>query len=211
MSGKIVLTFRNYYCRCDRNSRTLGHMSYMLRRYSAGWTLVGTVCIVCAYNNKNSYMIRVPSLYPLTARSCGIVSSVAHRSPYTQTTPPTQRPTLFFGVVTNLSTSQHCYFLFNETVEIAPPLCVHYYCCCLLFRKNEKSYLMYVVTTGYFAESVPSFIQARRDGMAVQALLTPQPGPTGYYHRELLILTPEGRRVDLLTVTDCHGILVGDC
>ncbi|CAM9283901.1 unnamed protein product [Pylaiella littoralis] len=49
--------------------------------------------------------------------------------------------------------------------------------------------------------------QARRDGMAVQALLTPQPGPTGYFHRELLIRTPEGRRVDLLTVTDCHGIL----
>lgn len=47
--------------------------------------------------------------------------------------------------------------------------------------------------------------------MAVQALLTPQPGPTGYFHRELLIRTPEGRRVDLLTVTDCHGILVGSC
>lgn len=45
--------------------------------------------------------------------------------------------------------------------------------------------------------------------MAVQALLTPQPGPAGYLHRELLIHTPEGRRVDLLTVTDCHGVLVG--
>ena len=45
--------------------------------------------------------------------------------------------------------------------------------------------------------------------MAVQALLTPQPGPAGYLHRELLIRTPEGRRVDLLTVTDCHGVLVG--
>lgn len=46
--------------------------------------------------------------------------------------------------------------------------------------------------------------------MAVQALLTPKPGPTGYYHRELLIRTPEGRRVDLVTVTDCHGIQVID-
>lgn len=46
--------------------------------------------------------------------------------------------------------------------------------------------------------------------MAVQALLTPKAGPTGYYHRELLIRTPEGRRVDLITVTDCHGILVID-
>lgn len=45
--------------------------------------------------------------------------------------------------------------------------------------------------------------------MAVQALLTPQPGPAGYLHRELLVRTPEGRRVDLLTVTDCHGVLVG--
>eukprot|EP00903_Cladosiphon_okamuranus_P005485 g5469.t1 len=49
--------------------------------------------------------------------------------------------------------------------------------------------------------------QARRDGMAIQALLTPKPGPAGYLHRELLIRTPGGRRVDLLTVTDCHGIL----
>lgn len=46
--------------------------------------------------------------------------------------------------------------------------------------------------------------------MAVQALLIPKAGPTGYYHRELLIRTPEGRRVDLITVTDCHGILVID-
>lgn len=44
--------------------------------------------------------------------------------------------------------------------------------------------------------------------MAVQALIAPKPSSTVYYHRELLILTPEGRRVDLLTVTDCHGILV---
>lgn len=51
-------------------------------------------------------------------------------------------------------------------------------------------------------------MKARRDGMAVQALLTPQPGPAGYFHRELLIRTPKGRRIDLLTVTDCHGILV---
>ncbi|CAN0533686.1 unnamed protein product, partial [Ectocarpus sp. 12 AP-2014] len=49
--------------------------------------------------------------------------------------------------------------------------------------------------------------EARRDGMAVQPLITPPPGPTGYFHRELLIRTPEGRRVDLLTVTDCNGIL----
>ena len=50
--------------------------------------------------------------------------------------------------------------------------------------------------------------QARRGDMAVQALLIPKAGPAGYYHRELLIRTPEGRRVDLITVTDCHGILV---
>ena len=53
-------------------------------------------------------------------------------------------------------------------------------------------------------------LQAIRGGMAVQALLTPKAGPTGYYHRELLIRTPGGRRVDLITVTDCHGILVID-
>lgn len=51
--------------------------------------------------------------------------------------------------------------------------------------------------------------QARRDGMAVQALLKPKPGSTGYFHREMLTRTPEGRRVDLITLTDCHGILVG--
>ena len=51
--------------------------------------------------------------------------------------------------------------------------------------------------------------QARRDGMAVQSsMVSESSSSTAYYHRELLILTPEGRRVDLLTVTDCHGILV---
>lgn len=50
--------------------------------------------------------------------------------------------------------------------------------------------------------------QARRDGLAVQPLFTPKPGPTGYYQRELLIRTPGGRRVDLVTITDCHGITV---
>ncbi|CAM9542163.1 unnamed protein product, partial [Hapterophycus canaliculatus] len=49
--------------------------------------------------------------------------------------------------------------------------------------------------------------EEKAHGMAVQALLTPRRGPTGYLHRELLIRTPEGRGVDLLTVTDCHGVL----